>query len=122
MDYFNLTNFQLLLLSQSGFELLLSEASLADKFHLYLPQLAQFYSLSAVKGYGKYYRSLLLSHSGLHRESIVIMNFISTYRNLVKTFSFPDFFLKENHEQSALQKNAVIVLFPEQLKTYFENV
>ena len=67
-------------------------------------------------------RSLLLSHSGLHRESIVIMNFISTYRNLLKTFSFPDFFLKENREQSALQKNAVIVLFPEQLKTYFENV
>ena len=33
MDDFNFINFQLLLLSQSGFKILLSEESLADKFN-----------------------------------------------------------------------------------------
>ena len=50
------------------------------------------------------------------------MNFISTYSNLLKPFSFPDFLMIENHEQSALQKDLVIALFVEQVKTYFENV
>ena len=50
------------------------------------------------------------------------MNFISTYRNLLKTFSLLDFLMKENHEQSGLRKDTVLVLFLKQLKTYFEKV
>ena len=40
-----------------------------------------------------------------------------------KPFRYPVFLTIKNHEQSALQKDlAVIALFVEQLKTYFEKV
>ena len=55
-------------------------------------------------------------------ERVVLMNFISTYRNLPKAFSFLDFLMIENNEQSAHRKDPVIALFVEQVKTYFENV
>ena len=50
------------------------------------------------------------------------MSFISTYRNLLQPFSFPNFLMIENHEQSALRKNPVITLLVKQLKTYFDKV
>ena len=39
------------------------------------------------------------------------MNFFSTYTNLLKPFSFPDFLMIENREQSALPKKIQLLLF-----------
>ena len=58
MDDFNFTNFQLLLLPQSGVKLLLSE-SLADKFKNF-----SFIHFLLIKGYGKY---------SLRKESLIAL-------------------------------------------------
>ena len=49
-------------------------------------------------------RSLLLSYSGLKYRESRPHEFFSTYRNLLKPFSFPEYLMIENHEQSALRK------------------
>ena len=68
MDDFNFTNIQLMLLLQSGCKLLLLEESLADKFHLYLPQLAyEFFSISADKKLWKIFFTKRVGHCSFLR-------------------------------------------------------
>ena len=120
MNDFNFTNFQLLLLSQGGFKPLLSGEYLADKFHQYNHNCLKNFSFThflLIKGYGKYSlrkESLIapfVEWFKTQRERVVLTNFMSTYRNLLKPFSFPDFLMIENREQIALRKDPVILLF-----------
>ena len=68
MNDFNFTNIQLMLLLQSGCKLLLLEESLADKFHLYLPQLAyEFSSISADKKLWKIFFTKRVGHCSFLR-------------------------------------------------------
>ena len=68
MNDFNFTNIQLMLLLQSGCKLLLLEESLADKFHLYLPQLAyEFFSISADKKLRKIFFTKRVGHCSFLR-------------------------------------------------------
>ena len=68
MNDFNFTNIQLMLLLQSGCKLLLLEESLADKFHLYLPQLAyEFFSISADKKLWKIFFTKRVGHCSFLR-------------------------------------------------------
>ena len=45
------------------------------------------------------------------------MNFLSAYSNFLKSFSFADILMIEDHEQGTLRKDPVIADFTEQLKT-----
>ena len=70
MNDFNFTNIQLMLLLQSGCKPLLLEESLADKFHLYLPQLAyefQFFLISAEKRLWKIFFTKRVGHCSFLR-------------------------------------------------------
>ena len=44
------------------------------------------------------------------------MHVITTYRNLLKTFSFADFLMIEDHKEGALRKDPVLEPFAGQLK------
>ena len=45
------------------------------------------------------------------------MNFLSAYSNFLKSFSFADILMIEDHEQGTLRKDPAIADFLEQLKT-----
>ena len=45
------------------------------------------------------------------------MDVINTYRNLLKTFSFADFLMIEDHKEGALRKDPVLEPFVGQLQT-----
>ena len=106
---------QLLLLSQSGFEQLLS-ASLIDKYHSYLCQFASafyFCSLSVdrkktMESVHSKRRRLLFAVLNTYFSKVLLINSINTYSNLFKNFIFVHHLLLGDNKQNAVQKKLII--------------